>query len=39
MLHKTFIQIAEFNWLPGGKKGHFFGKNIKKSSSEKPLGG
>ena len=28
--HKTFVQIAEFDWLPGRQKGIFFRKNVKK---------
>ena len=27
--HKTFVQIAEIDWLPGRQKGLMFEKNVK----------
>ena len=29
MFHKTFVQIAEFDWLPGLQKGLIFVKMLK----------
>ena len=32
--HRTFVQIAEFDWLPGRLEGLMFEKMFKKSSQK-----
>ena len=33
MFHISFVQIAEFDWLPGRQNGYILEKNVKKSFS------